>query len=180
MNDYQNLLQEHNILSEVQELIRKKEQISAIKLVKDTLGLGLKESKEIVDHLLKNEFINLITEHGTKNVSRKGSDENSIEEQVRNLLHQNKKLEAVKLVYDTGEMNLKNAKDFVESIERKESIFKPKPANHFERNAVNHPVENKQSTLFVESNSSGKWILFCVLFCVIMLLLYFFYYKTDF
>jgi len=180
MNDSQTLLQKHNILSEVEELIRKKEQISAIKLIKDTLGLGLKESKDIVDDLLKDEFINMITDHSTNNVSRKGSQHNNIAEQVRNLLHQNKKLEVVKLVYDTGEMNLKNAKDFVESIEGRENIFKPKQANDFERNTVQHPIENKRSTLYVENNSYGKWILFGVLFCLIMLLLYFFYYKTDY
>lgn len=77
-------------------------------------------------------------------------------------------------------MNLKIAKDFVESIESIEKVFKPKPANHFKMSAVNHQVKNKHSTLFVENNSSGKWILFCVLFCLIMLLLYFFYDKTDF
>lgn len=232
MNDYQTLLQKHNILAKVQEFLSKGEEINAIKLVKDTTGFGLKESKDIVDGLLKGDFINKITNTHEGHNSFENSSDTNIEEQVKHLLQQNRKLDAIKLMYDSGKMNLKDSKNFVENIERKNNLFKPNPSDQFDNSKVEmtningritvqmrkgnqperiiypddpdwetakamlgnkpellvyekeffegkHPVQKQQSTLFVENKSSGKWILFIVLFGIIMLLIYIFYYKNG-
>lgn len=57
MTDYKILLQNHNILTSVQDLIQKNEIISAIKLVKDKTGLSLKESKDIVERISKHPLV---------------------------------------------------------------------------------------------------------------------------
>lgn len=160
MNDYQTLLQKHNILSEVQELLKKNEHISAIKLVKDTLGIGLKESKDIVDHLSKIGFIHNIIDHKIKNTSDKGVHGNTIEEQVRHLLQQNRKLEAIKLMYDSGRMNLKDSKNFVESIERKENIFKPKSAEHFDNSNVQMTGINGRITVKMRQGNGPERVIY--------------------
>lgn len=225
MTSYEILLQNHNILTSVQELIQRNEIISAIKLVKDKTGLSLKESKDIVENISKFPF--------TKTFDNKASlfkdeiSENNIGEELSTLLHQNKKLEAIKLVIDNTGIGLRDAKNFVESIQKKETIFnqesierfsdisikmtntngniivKIKEGNHpekvvypndqdwkkvkqmlgnkpeliqYENEFLNgkHPVPQKKSNLFVETNSFGKWILFLVLFCLIMLFIYFY------
>ena len=111
------LLQKHNILTSVQELTQRNDMISAIKLVKDKTGLGLKESKDIVDRISKSSFISA---RNFEDRTRFSIDEilqkNNIEEELSTLLQQNKKLEAIKLVIDNTGMDLLNAKNFVESI----------------------------------------------------------------
>lgn len=233
MMDHQTLLQKNNILLQVQELVRQGKMIDAIKLVRDTTGMGLKESKDIVDNLLQNDFI-IHDTYGKKTVDfpEEISNSKSIGENVRELLQQNKKLEAIKLVYDTTDMNLQNAKDFVETYENSGNFFNPESMNRLDHINVNmtnvngnltvkikegnkaekivypndpeweqakkmlgskpellkyeadylagkYPTADRQSTLYVESNSAGKWILFFIVFCVVMLVLYLFYYKTE-
>lgn len=226
------LLQKHNILTSVQELMQRNEIISAIKLVKDKTGLGLKESKDIVDRISKSSFISA---RNFDDRTRFSIDEilqkNNIEEELSTLLQQNKKLEAIKLVIDNTGMDLLNAKNFVESIQNKETTFSPEAIENFSNLSVKmtnnngritvkikegghsekiiypndpnwgkakkmlgnkpellqyeaeflngkHPIPQKKSNLFVETNSFGKWILFFVLFCVIMLVIYFFFSKN--
>lgn len=158
MNDYQTLLKKHNILPEVEELALKGKVVSAIKLVKESTGLGLKESKDIVDHLLKNEFINMISKH--KSLSHESSHDSGIEEQVRNLLDQNKKLEAVKLVYETAGMNLKDAKDFVDDIERKEKTFSLESAPYIDNTNVEMINDNGRITVKIRQGDGPQRIIY--------------------
>lgn len=228
MTDNEILLQKHNILTSVQELIQRNEIISAIKLVKDKTGLSLKESKDLVDNISRLPFssaqnFNHVSSVSTNEILQK----NNIGEEISILLQQNKKLEAIKLVIDNTGMGLLNAKNFVESIQNKESTFTPEAIENFSNVSVKmtningkitvkmkegsspgkiiypndpnwekakkmlgnkpellqyeteflngkHPIPQKKSNLFVETNSFRKWILFFVLFCLIMLVIYFF------
>ncbi|OCK52647.1 hypothetical protein BA768_11040 [Chryseobacterium sp. CBo1] len=228
MTDDEILLQKHNILTSVQELIQRNEMISAIKLVKDKTGLGLKESKDLVDNISRFPFssaqnFNHVSSVSTNEILQK----NNIGEEINTLLQQNKKLEAIKLLIDNTGMGLHNAKNFVESIQNKETTFNPEAIENFSNISVKmtningkitvkmkegsnpgkiiypndpnwekakkmlgnkpellqyeteflngkHPIPQKKSNLFVETNSFGKWILFFVLFCLIMLVIYFF------
>ena len=233
MTDHETILQKHNILLQVQELIRQDKVIEAIKTVRDATGLGLKESKELVDNLSNKDF-NINNSFGKSNLDlhEEISGSKSLEENIRQLLQQNKKLEAVKLVCDTTDMDLLNAKNFVESFENGERSFNPESMTRFDHISVHmtnvngivtvkmkegsnaekivypndpdwekakkmlgnkpellkyeadfmdgkYPTPNRQSTLYVESSPSGKWILFFIVFCVIMLVLYFFYFKAE-
>lgn len=232
MTDYEILLQKHNILAEVQKLIQKNEIIKAIKIVKDTTELSLKESKEIVDRISDSPFAskeNFDTTRLSISISEIAK-KNNIEEQLNILLQENRKLEAIKLVIDSTGMGLLSAKNLVESIENGETTFNPetmeelsnmgvkmtnnngkitvkiKEGNterviypndpkwekvkkmlgnktelqNYETDFLNgkYPLPQKKSNLFVETNSFGKWILFVVLFCIIMLLIYLFYPKN--
>lgn len=226
------LLKKHNILTEVQQLIQRNEMISAIKLVKDKTGLSLKESKDLVENISRLPFssvenFNHVSGFSTNEILQK----NNIEEELNALLQQNKKLEAIKLVIDNTGMGLHNAKNFVESIQNKETTFNPEAIENFSNISVKmtnkngkitvkikegghsekiiypndpnwekakkmlgnkpellqyeneflsgkHPIPQKKSNLFIETNSFGKWILFFVLFCLIMLVIYFFNFKN--
>lgn len=228
MTDSEHLLKNHNILSQVHQLIKQNKKVSAIKLVKDTIGLELKECKEIVDTISSLPVSNGFFFDSESKIS---VDEifttHKIEEQLTALLQQNSKLEAIKLVVDHTGMSLLDAKNFVESIQNKETTFtlgnidrfsninvkmtningkitvKIKEGKNPERviypNDPNwekamkmlgnkpelivyeteflngkHAIPQKKSNLFVETNSYGKWILFFVLFCLIMLFIYFY------
>lgn len=231
MTDYEILLQKHNILAEVQKLIQKNEIIKAIKVVRDTTELSLKESKEIVDQI-SNSPVSLVqnfdntSEFSTSQFLQK----NNIEQQLHVLLQKNRKLEAIKLVIDSTGMGLLTAKNLVESIQNGETTFNPETMEEFSNIGVKmtnnngkitvkikegnaerviypndpkwekvkkmlgnktelqnyetdflngkYPLPQKQSNLFIETNSLGKWILFLVLFCIIMLLIYLFYPKN--
>lgn len=147
------------------------------------------------------------------------------------LLQQDKKIEAIKLMIDNTGMGLHDAKNFVESIEKKEIVFDSATLDRFSNTSVKmtnsngkitvkiregnnpektvypndpdwnkvkqmlgnkpelsyyetkflngkHSIQKKKNSLFVETNSFGKWILFLVLFCVIMLAIYFYNYKN--
>ncbi len=228
MTRYEILLQNHNILMSVQNLIQRNENISAIKLVKDKTGLSLKESKDVVDHIGKSPFT---TEKTFENTAGFSEDEilhkNNAWEEIHILLQQNKELEAIKLAVNNTGMSLQDAKNFVKSIQKKETIFnqettegfsnigvtmtntngkitvKMKEGNrpdkivypndpdwekakkmlgnkpellYYETEFLNgkHPISDKKSNLFIEENSFGKWVLFLILFCVVMLLIYFY------
>lgn len=228
MTDSEHLLKNHNILSQVHQLIKQNKKVSAIKLVKDTIGLELKECKEIVDTISSLPVSNGFFFDSESKIS---VDEifttHKIKEQLTSLLQQNSKLEAIKLVVDHTGMSLLDAKNFVESIQNKETTFtsgnidrfsninvkmtningkitvKIKEGKNPERviypNDPNwkkamkmlgnkpelivyeteflngkHTIPQKKSNLFVETNSYGKWILFFVLFCLIMMFIYFY------
>jgi len=232
MDDYNLFLEKHNILSEVQQLIHRNEMISAIKVVKNKTGLSLKECKDIVESISRSNLITKSAYHHTSSISTDDLfQKNQTDEQLNQLLQQNKKLEARKLVRDTARMDLSTAKKFVESLQSKKMLFSSELLNDFSNINVNmtningkieikikegsnperiiyptdpnwekvkkmlgnkpellqyetefldgkHPIPQKKSNLFVETNSFGKWILFFVLFCIIMLVIYFFFSKN--
>jgi len=227
MINYEILLQSHNILIPVQDLVKRNEHISAIKLVKDKTGLSLKESKDIVDSIDQSfhttDTLNDKSSFSTDEILQK----DNIGEKLNILLQQDKKIEAIKLVIDATGMDLLNAKNFVESIQNKETTFSPESLENFSNISVKmtnkngkitvkikeghhpekaiypndpswekakkmlgnkpellqyenefrsgkHPIPQKKSNLFVETDSYGKWILFFVLFCAIMLVIYYY------
>lgn len=232
MTDYKILLQNHNILTSVQDLIQKNEIISAIKLVKDKTGLSLKESKDIVERINKHPLVPEKTSNSNNNLSKNNTvNQDNIKKKMYLLLQQDKKIEAIKLMIDNTGMGLHDAKNFVESIEKKEIVFDSATLDRFSNTSVKmtnsngkitvkiregnnpektvypndpdwnkvkqmlgnkpelsyyeteflngkHSIQQKKSSLFVETNSFGKWILFLFLFCVIMLVIYFYNYKN--
>ena len=227
MTNHETLLQNHGILSQVQGLTQKNEIISAIKLVKDKTGLGLKECKDIVESISKTPFSNSKTFGNTAHFSKdKILSENNIEEELNTLLRENKKIEAIKLVIERAGIDLKDAKNFVESIQKAGTAFNQEEIEKFSNFSAKmtnitgnitvkikdgnrpekiiypndsdwekakqmlgnkpeliryeneflsgkYPIPQKKSNLFVETNSFGKWILFLVLFCAIMLVIYY-------
>lgn len=232
MTDYKILLQNHNILTSVQDLIQKNEIISAIKLVKDKTGLSLKESKDIVERINKHPLVPEKTSNSNNNLSKNNTvNQDNIKKKMYLLLQQDKKIEAIKLMIDSTGLGLRDAKNFVESIEKKETVFDSAILDRFSNTSVKmtnsngkitvkiregnnpektvypndpdwnkakqmlgnkpelsyyeteflngkHSIQQKKSSLFVETNSFGKWILFLFLFCVIMLVIYFYNYKN--
>lgn len=67
------------------------------------------------------------------------------ENKVRQLLQQNRKVEAVKLVYDTARCGLKEAKDYVDQLQLPvPNISSYKPANNIDDTILSLLAENKK------------------------------------
>lgn len=97
-----------NLEREVRELIAQGQKIEAIKKVMKAKRLGLKDAKDYVDILAKplSSF--------TPSV---GVSEETLEFEVRELLARGRKVEAVKKVRELTGWGLREAKDFVDSLE---------------------------------------------------------------
>lgn len=129
--------QEHSSfpLQEVLNLLGTGRKLEAVKLIKESSNLGLKESKDLADLLYENlgseaileqvltpflpffekkqEIIPQQTSQNTEFGTKVSMDT------ILDLIRKGKKIEAVKLVKDTDGLGLKESKDIVEAIQAK-------------------------------------------------------------
>ncbi len=106
-------------LDEAQSLIGSGRQIAAIKLVRERFGVGLKQAKDLVDGLAagrRAEIQMAFQVTGFRPHEPRELPESS-EDEVRQLLAQGKKIEAIKHVRQQLDLSLKEAKDLVEAFE---------------------------------------------------------------
>ncbi len=96
----------HLVKEEVLFLLKRNDRIQAIKLLRRSLNMRLKESIEYIDNIDKVD------------VSESVSSEKLINE-ILALISQKKKIEAIKLVRLIKKFDLKKSKEFVDAIEKK-------------------------------------------------------------
>jgi ribosomal protein L7/L12 len=94
------------------ECLEKNQKIHAVKVLVDETGLGLKESKNLIDGI--EDFLRGNTL--STNPSENSSSQDQIEQEVKQLLAQNRKIEAVKYVKETTGLGLKESKDYVDKF----------------------------------------------------------------
>ncbi len=97
---------------EVQAALREGDQILAIRRLRESTGLGLKEAKELVDQHVRREPV----APGAFDVPAAATD--TLPENVLAVLQQGSKLEAIRLLREAGGLSLKKAKEAVESHAR--------------------------------------------------------------
>jgi len=106
-------------IAEIQRLIQQNQKIYAIKLFRETFGVGLKEAKDAVDAMEEGRSLDLsgmqILTSSTP-VNLPSNAENIAE--IQNLLRGGSKIEAIKRFREITGVGLKEAKDAVEAIER--------------------------------------------------------------
>jgi ribosomal protein L7/L12 len=90
------------------ELIQKGQKLEAIKIVRELTGMELKDSKEYVDVIALGKIPIL--------KSRKNLPNDELINEIRPLLEKGNKIEAIRQVRILTDMSLKDAKDFVDSI----------------------------------------------------------------
>ncbi|QDU29643.1 hypothetical protein ETAA8_47580 [Anatilimnocola aggregata] len=107
------------LLDEVLALLAQNKKLEAIKLLKETLGLGLPEAKQAIDQLQADnaQALSAVATPGTT----------SWEPEARELLKQGQKLRAIKLGRERTGCNLRDAKEKVESLAAEQGIT-PKQA----------------------------------------------------
>ena len=96
---------------EVVKMIMQDRKIPAVKYVKDNTGVGLAEAKAFVDSVEATILEGQVTQSPSSNGL---SDE--LVNLVKNLLFEGRKIEAIKVVKDNSNWNLKECKDFVERL----------------------------------------------------------------
>jgi ribosomal protein L7/L12 len=97
--------------NQVIKLIQNQQKIEAVKLVKDTLNWGLKESKEYVDALESGQ-----TPQATPS-NTQPTPSSDVIAQIKLLMGNGRKLEAVKLAYTQLNIGLAEAKEYVENLQ---------------------------------------------------------------
>lgn len=96
---------------EVVKMIMQDRKIPAVKYVKDNAGVGLAEAKAFVDSVEATILEGQVTQSPSSNGL---SDE--LVNLVKNLLFEGRKIEAIKVVKDNSNWDLKECKDFVERL----------------------------------------------------------------
>lgn len=96
---------------DVQQLIRDKKKIQAIKLVREKHGVGLKEAKEYVERLQKHQPTNMPKKATMRDIP-------AVRDEALRLVREGKKIEAIKLMQDATGIGLKEAKSLVEKLEK--------------------------------------------------------------
>ena len=94
--------------AQIQEKLDRKRKIEAIQLYREFTSAGLKEAKEAID----------AWERFGASLVPNEQDLSQIEQDVRSLLLEGKKIHAVKLYRNSFNSSLREAKDFVDNIER--------------------------------------------------------------
>lgn len=96
--------------SDVQAALDKRDKIEAIRLLRDHTGLGLAEAKEAVE-------LGYFSSSGTAAAEFSAQDSLSLPPAALAALNRGNKVEAIKLVREANHIDLKDAKDFVDSVE---------------------------------------------------------------
>ena len=96
---------------EVRTLLSQRRKVEAVKQVREATGWGLKEAKDYVDAIEAGRTPPMMTAD-TSMVSQ-----DTLVFEARELLIRGKKIEAVKKVRELSGWGLKEAKDFVDSLE---------------------------------------------------------------
>jgi ribosomal protein L7/L12 len=102
----------HNTETQINQLLQAGNKIEAIKIYRQATGVGLKEAKDAVEAFERGEPLAVSGEPVAPPLPPQG-----LNEQVRLLLQQDKKLDAIKLYREATGCGLKEARDAVESIE---------------------------------------------------------------
>ena len=101
-----------NQAQQVRELVAKGNKIAAIKLYREITNLGLKEAKDAIEAMMSGAPV--VT---SEPVQSGLQNDALLEERIKRLLAERKKIEAVKLYRETNQCGLKEAKDAVDLIQ---------------------------------------------------------------
>jgi len=107
-------------LADVAELVRSGKKIEAIKLYRQLTGLGLKESKDIIEQFQSGGTLAFtsVSMNQAGFVDEDGEvDKEALLAQIRELLNRDQKIEAIKVFRQTYDTSLKESKDVVEAIQ---------------------------------------------------------------
>jgi len=105
--------------AELRELVQKGNKLAAIALYRSATRVGLKEAKDAIEALERGEpLVFPILGAVASAVSDTSPDD--LETQITNLLHQGRKLDAIKLYREATDVGLAEAKEIVEAIERRQ------------------------------------------------------------
>lgn len=105
----------HHQLQEIRLLLQQNRKVEAVKYVKDHSNLGLKESKDFVDQF-ENQAQFFSSEYAHQDTDDLSTPRPIQHHEILSLIHQGRKIEAIKLVMDQSHLGLKDAKDFVEEL----------------------------------------------------------------
>jgi ribosomal protein L7/L12 len=101
-----------SLKEKVLPLLEQGQIIQAVKMVRELTGMGLKDAKDYVDALQQGKEPNI-----TIQLPGEIKLPENLEMQVKVLIKEGKKIEAIKLVRLHTKIGLKDAKEFVESLE---------------------------------------------------------------
>lgn len=96
---------------QIRELVAREQKIAAIKLYREATGSSLKDAKDAVDAMELGTAIDFPTP------AQVGDLDPILENQIKRLLAERKKIEAVKAYREAYNCGLKEAKDAVDAIE---------------------------------------------------------------
>ncbi len=100
-------------LESVRQLVQSGQKIEAIKIFRQHTGMGLKESKDAVEALAAG--LGVTTTIRSTQSSQLSPEASS---QVMQLLRDNRKIEAIKLIREQTGLGLKEAKDIADALEK--------------------------------------------------------------
>ena len=162
MKDIDALLQEHNLdRQEIEDLLRENEIINAIKLVFDKTGLGLKNSKDLVEAIQNKET------HFTEDSSLSNSNVS-----VKTFNKNGKLTVKLKLNDQPEKVVFPSDPDWAEV----KKLMGNKPELiAYEKAYLENPTQfqNQKNTLFIEEESSRKWkvVLLATIFTIAIIYL---------
>ena len=151
---------------DIKNLLVQNKKIEAVKLVHNATGLGLLESKNLVENI--HNSLSNFNSSGKENTNQITiTQKDKIE--ILNLLKEHKKINAVQFVKNITGWNLKDSKDFIDSIENNPSKIE---TLKFSKSQI-----KRKSTLFIENKPffSLKYIL--IILAVFLLFIYFAFLK---
>ena len=130
-------------IDHIRQLVQDGKKIEAIKLVREQTDLGLREAKDAVEAIERGETPDLRPATVTATHGMTSEDLNTIKE----LLWQNKKIEAIKLYREKTGVGLREAKDAIEAIEATGSPPLPGLPGQSGASTIYRPPRQKTSTL---------------------------------
>ena len=147
--------QERQIL----DLMSQGREIDAIKLYRSWTSAGLKEAKNAVEAMARGETVHIP-------VPAPSLADDSMDGQIRALLAKKQKIEAIKIYRLATNLGLKEAKDYVESIEAQ--MLPQPPAKS---SPMNIPISNDP---FEEENTRTRRLIMLALFLILMAAIFLF------
>ncbi len=113
-----------DMLAEIRPLLASGNKIEAIRVVRERTGLGLAEAKKLVETIEAGGSINSVeVQSTTTSTGVSGISVNTaLESAIRTLTSRGQKIEAIKMLRQTNDLSLTEAKAAVEAVERGETL----------------------------------------------------------
>lgn len=177
----------------IMQLIQENRQVEAIKYIKDHSNMDLNQAKAMLDNLENNsnfaqfsEFLNQSKQNNFSSVQSSQTFSININgaqvtfkdqqlQELKDLIQQNRKIEAVKYVKDHSDLGLKEAKDVVEQMQNLNSWQQPfdhtsKSKSTFSSHSNPQKPESSSTpeTQGIEKNKSGLSLFKIVIFFMLI------------
>lgn len=145
------------VIEEIMQLVKEGKKIEAIKLAREKLNVELQDAKNLVDALDNGGETNFsVNSNVSVEVNSSTSTSGNLsDDEIEKLLSETSKLNTIKIVKETNDIGLKEAKEYVDRIEEKRHRDQPNSSSDINKKSARYPHQEQEEN---NHNNTLLWV----------------------